>query len=300
MNIIARLAILLIAALLSIAALAAGFKGVPFDSGIAFAPTEAVSGPISRAGGGVVLRDVAACKLSPQTLCDSIAMTLVAGPTKSALQIAGRSCRATYSVENWAVKAAIDLVESESSLVYRNVTLLGKPTDSEVQRLSAHGISRSAVYFVEVSPALANTKAGETLLMLDLLLTDAQHYAEDKSNALELRTVLRSSGVGNWTWTDESAMSSFGANCKQGILQLRGEPRFTFLSRYDKSALDLALDNQIQALHPTLVRDATEFARVAAFMRHVRNSSPTDWTQIYRSSRLIGNTAGSTPRMVRK
>jgi hypothetical protein len=295
-----RLIRVLFALLLSVSAQAASFKYVPFESGLAFKPSGVIGGSISTAGGGVILRDVAVCNSSNSDVCSFRSVDVFFKQDTGTVQVTfGGNSVATYNADIWVIKSAIDLVAGETKDVFRNINLLGRPTIKEFERLRRHNISPYSVWYVEVSPALAKTKAGETLLTLDLLLTDLQQYATNLGNANNVNRQLQAKGVENWTWTDENAHSSFSVNRTTGELKLNSMPGYTFLD-HQKAVIAFPeeFEGLIREINPSLVDQSVEFAKTAAFFRYVRAKYPKDWARIKSASRSLRKTPGETPRLL--
>jgi len=288
--------------LISVPALAE-LKTVAFDSGVAFAPAEVILGSISAAGGGVILRDVAVCN-SDSSICNFHSVRISNRQNTIAIQVnCGKKCFASYKTDYWVIKSAIDLVDSETNDVFRNINLLGQPTDNDLNLLDKNDLSQDDVWYVEVSSALAETKAGETLLTLDLLLTDLEQYGitldYTPNTANKIIEKLGSEGVANWTWTDEKAHSSFSVNCTTRELKLDSKPGYTFLSR-EKTIIYFpeVFESSIRWMNPNLIDDSVEFTKVAAFFRHVRKNYPEDWAKLKSASRFLRKTPGETPRLL--
>ncbi|WP_207061634.1 hypothetical protein [Motiliproteus sp. SC1-56] len=302
-----RLCSVFVVILLSVSA-SAGLKGVAFDSGPAYAPTEVIEGSISTAGGGVILRSIASCDSTGSDRCKIESANLLPGKNSSTIQIVfgkrgfffGEKCSGSYTADTWLIKGAIDLVASESEQVFRNINLLGKPTTKDIKLLYKNRVSPRSVWFIEVSPALAKTKAGETLLTLDLLLTDLQQYARDPANASLIERQLSSEGVVNWTWTDEHAQPSFRVNCAKSAISLSGSPSFTFLDD-QKRVVNFSRGNILKMIHetnPELLNRSTKFSNIASFLRHIRDEYPKHWSKLRFASHQLKGSHGDTPRLL--
>ena len=245
----------------------ADFKGCL--GGVAFSSQTSVTGPISSAGGGVILRGTAEPDKNC-TQCKIQRVSLLNKQQLSSVIVYTNKCTVSYTAPIWLIKDAVMLVNSETSTVYRNVNLLGQPTIDEVkviisklpnvkemqpQDLSKYlelGVATiSKYYFIEVSTPLIGTKSGEVLLVVDLILTDPEFYAkfdlERTKNIINLNKdsfmniniavkkyedVLKTyvdKNFKNWTWTDERAKFEFTISCHSNKLLITGAPSFTFL-----------------------------------------------------------------------
>lgn len=291
------------------------FKGVPMDSGVAFAPTEAVDGQISLAGGGVVLRGITKCDAAQSDLCEFDNVTIVQRQESRdsvMLEASYKSCVVRHKIPTWIARSAADLVDSETAVVYRNVNLLGKPTKEEIQRFGQD--ATRSYWFIEVSEPLVQTKVGETLLLIDLLLTDPAFYAATAGKSVN-QSLEESSEVKiflenwpkpfNWTWTDEQANPTFRVDCERHKLTLSGKPQYTFL--YIDRSIDLETtryyeqhESDIISLHPTLYENSTEFARVASYLRFVKIEYPQLWLSLRAQMQKLAQTSGSTPRVIER
>ena len=296
-------------------AVAMPFKDVSASFG--FVPSEpqnSVEGPISIAGGGVILRDIASCD-SGSDSCALDNFELVPGVSRSEILIeSGEGCTARYSTESWILKAAIDLVLDEKKKIYRNIDLLGEARDEELESIEEYGESEKKHFFVEMSPSLVGTRMGENLLTIDLLLTDIIFYAPyddgaalytennpfipdslDYESARELFDYFKEivhlyfvrSEATNWTWHDEFANTTYRIDCENENILLQGSPEFTFLRKDSESNLQSSFDgaeqlnNLMNFATRTLIekryQEAVEFSQLCAFLRSIKRSSYLKW-----------------------
>ncbi len=291
----------------------AGFRTVAFDSGVIQAPAEVITGSIRAAGGGVIFRSVSTCDADKSDICKFSAVSIGSIGGHGYISVnQGKECPAILFTKEWMLKTAIDLVKSETSVVYRNVNLLGDSTESEVTSLYEHNFKAEDVFFNEISPALANTKVGETLLSLDLLLTDVGYYASksaDTDQVKELEDLMGMLGVfnlvSNWTWTDGNSSASFAVNCASNDIYLRGAIDLALLSKDENGEVEVigvtdkfyGLVNNVN--HKLLV-DSEEFIRVSAFLRFIKANNSVGWEKIVTESQYLKVLAGETPRIVLK
>ena len=121
---------------------------------------------------------------------------------------------------------------------------------------------------------------------------------------LAINSQLYFAGVNNWTWTDEHANVTFKVDCTKGALTLSGEPEYTFL-KYDGVNLQLAIERNselqkaIHSLVPDVYQESVEFARVSAFLRHVKHVYPDSWENLKHRASRITTRVGETPRIIR-
>jgi len=173
----------------------ANFKG--YIGGVAFSSQTEVTGSISSAGGGIILRGIAK-PVKNCTSCEILQVILLDNQHLSSVKVNTKKCTVSYTAPNWLIKDAAMLVNSETSTVYRNVNLLSQPTKDELYDIISKQIPEiegmwsqnigklfevsiatiSKYFFIEVSKPLIGTKSGEVLLVVDLILTDPEFYSK--------------------------------------------------------------------------------------------------------------------------
>lgn len=279
--------------------------------------SEPIPEPYDRAGGGVILRGVASCA-DDKTTCEILSAGISSnGGGRSQLRVVTSRCEARYSAPGWMLKDAVKLVAGETDTIYRNVNLLGKPGEEEESVLTS-----MFFFHVEVSPELIETRTGETLLVVDAMLTNPSRYANFRVGLPTVKNpndVMESETAGvksfnaayekfkaeivNWTWNDRNRAFSFVVSCDQNTLNLYGSPIYTFLTR-DKKPAERPTEyfaenpNLIHGLNPEVYSSAIQFAQIAAFLRRIHHDQPAVWKSLVKDAAAIPASRGTTPRLI--
>lgn len=158
------------------------FKGMVAEAGFAYKASAAISIPNFRfTGGGVVLKGTASPSYR-DTYIDFTNISFYKGNTITTATLTTQDCKVMFTSKTWIMKDAINLINGEDpNNLYRDVNLLGSPNMHE----DTLKYPRTDYWYVEIHEPLIATKTGETLLLIDVLQTDLNFYADkDKSTAI--------------------------------------------------------------------------------------------------------------------
>jgi len=151
---------------------------------------------IALAGGGVVLKGVATP--NSDSLSAFTAITLDEAKGISTIHIQSQGTTIFFSDSSWLMRDAAMLVKSEKkNEMHRDVNLFGNFSDKDYANGYNSLYPSDEFYNVEMADSLKNTKSGETLLLVDIMLASDentkyysnnfeayQHYIDSK-NSLE-------------------------------------------------------------------------------------------------------------------
>lgn len=137
---------------------------------------------IAMAGGGVVLKGIAKPK-NPDSLSVFTTITFDEANGISTMHIQTPGSNLSFSDSSWLMRDAAMLVKSEKvDEMYRDVNLLGHFTDKDLDKNYDILYPADKYYNVEMADSLRNTKSGETLLLLDIMLasnSNTKYYSNN-------------------------------------------------------------------------------------------------------------------------
>ncbi|MBI3218419.1 MAG: hypothetical protein HYZ44_02810 [Bacteroidetes bacterium] len=143
-------------------------------------------------GGGVVLKGIAKPKYTDSLF---VFTNISFGDTKgiSTIFFQTPNSNISFSDSSWLMRDAAMLVKSENkNAMYRDVNLFGNFTDKEYERRLDKKYPPDLFFNVEMADSLRNTKSGETLLLMDIMLASADnttYYSKNKQATKKYKLV---------------------------------------------------------------------------------------------------------------
>lgn len=129
----------------------------------------------AKAKGGVVLKKESQPMDDALMVYQSVRFSQI-DDEYSAIHFTTNECEVSLISKKWILQDAAKLVDSEgSSDLVRDINLHGTPSDNE----DTLTYSRDEYWYVEMNQNLIGTKAGEVLLLVDLLQTDVSFYSDN-------------------------------------------------------------------------------------------------------------------------
>lgn len=130
---------------------------------------------IAIAGGGVVLKGIAKPKY-PDSPIIFKNITFTEAKRLSTMNIQTQDLNISFSDSSWLMRDAAMLVKSEKSdSIFRDVNLFGKFTLNDYDSNYDYLYPPSEFFNVEMADSLVNTRSGQTLLLMDIMLTDSDN-----------------------------------------------------------------------------------------------------------------------------
>lgn len=304
----------------------AQFKGV--RGGLAFQSSgNPISGPISLAGGGVILRGISipSNTISSSDILDVNLIQMQNNKTQILLK--ANNFTVSYSAPSWLIRDAAILVMNETNVIYRNVNLLDNPTFAEIEK----GYGKN-YFLVQISDCLIGTLSGETLLFADIVQTDPEYYTSFKlsNNSCIVKSSITAlnrykfvvdslvnlidldlGSASNWTYTDEKTKYSFTYDLSTKSILFHGHPYYSFLDVDMSSSNEPILSENkifsnyfrthyqtIENLNPTVFSYVVQFAQVSSFFRYLKNNQGLAWSKLCKLIDKLPKSVGNTPRII--